>query len=198
VKVARALVSVSDKAGVADFARALAGLGVQILSTGGTAKLLGKGRPEGHRGFGAHRLPGDARRPGEDAAPERSTAASSRGATAAEHMAAIGKAGIEPIDLIVVNLYPFQATVADPTARSRTPSRTSTSAAGDAARGGEELRRSRRGGRPRGLREGTGGNPRHGGVAAATRFELAKKVFAHTASYDGGHRQPPVLAGCRQ
>ena len=44
----------------------------------------------------------------------RSTAASSRGATSREHMAAIEKAGIAPIDLIVVNLYPFEATVADP------------------------------------------------------------------------------------
>ena len=42
MRVARALVSVSDKAGVAEFVRALAGLGVEILSTGGTAKLLEK------------------------------------------------------------------------------------------------------------------------------------------------------------
>ncbi|MDH5210312.1 MAG: bifunctional phosphoribosylaminoimidazolecarboxamide formyltransferase/IMP cyclohydrolase, partial [Betaproteobacteria bacterium] len=41
-KLRRALISVSDKSGIADFARALAGLDVEILSTGGTAKLLEK------------------------------------------------------------------------------------------------------------------------------------------------------------
>jgi phosphoribosylaminoimidazolecarboxamide formyltransferase/IMP cyclohydrolase len=60
-KVSRALLSVSDKSGIVEFARALAALGVQILSTGGTAKLLEK--------EGLHRVPGDARRPRQDPAP---------------------------------------------------------------------------------------------------------------------------------
>src|SRR5258706_12178510 len=113
MNVARALISVSDKAGVVDFARALAGLGVQILSTGGTAKLLEKEglkvtEVSAHTGF-PEMLDGRVK-------PLHPTI---HGGILArrdsrEHMAAIEKAGIAPIDLVVVNLYPFQATVADP------------------------------------------------------------------------------------
>src|SRR5207244_5432664 len=112
-KVQRALLSVSDKSGIAEFARALSSLGIEIVSTGGTARLLEKeglrvtevaaytgfpemldGRvktlhPKIHGGLLARR---------DDPA----------------HLAAIRQAGIAPIDLLVVNLYPFQATVADP------------------------------------------------------------------------------------
>jgi phosphoribosylaminoimidazolecarboxamide formyltransferase / IMP cyclohydrolase len=107
----RALLSVSDKTGIVEFAQALHGLGIQLLSTGGTAKLLAdKGlpvtevaevtnfpemldgrvktlHPKVHGGLLARReLP--------------------------EHMAALKEHGIETIDLLVVNLYPFEATVA--------------------------------------------------------------------------------------
>ena len=107
----KALISVSDKTGIVEFAQALHALGVQLLSTGGTAKLLaGVGLPvtevaevtqfpemlDGrvktlhpmvHGGLLARRdLP--------------------------EHMAALKEHGIETIDLLVVNLYPFEATVA--------------------------------------------------------------------------------------
>ncbi|HMN93602.1 MAG TPA: bifunctional phosphoribosylaminoimidazolecarboxamide formyltransferase/IMP cyclohydrolase [Hydrogenophaga sp.] len=109
----RALLSVSDKTGIVEFAQALHGLGVKLLSTGGTAKLLADrglpvtevaevthfpemldGRvktlhPKVHGGLLARReLP--------------------------EHMAALKEHGIETIDLLVVNLYPFEATVAKP------------------------------------------------------------------------------------
>lgn len=107
----KALISVSDKTGIVEFAQALHALGVQLLSTGGTAKLLAdKGLPvtevaevtkfpemlDGrvktlhpmvHGGLLARReLP--------------------------EHIAALKEHGIETIDLLVVNLYPFEATVA--------------------------------------------------------------------------------------
>lgn len=107
----KALISVSDKTGIVEFAQALHALGVQLLSTGGTAKLLAgvglsvtevaevtqfpemlDGRvktlhPMVHGGLLARRdLP--------------------------EHMAALKEHGIETIDLLVVNLYPFEATVA--------------------------------------------------------------------------------------
>ncbi len=107
----RALISVSDKTGVVDLARSLHALGVTLLSTGGTAKLLADqglpvtevaevtgfpemldGRvktlhPKVHGGLLARRdLP--------------------------EHMAALREHGIETIDILVVNLYPFEATVA--------------------------------------------------------------------------------------
>ncbi len=109
----QALISVSDKTGIADFARALHSLGVQLISTGGTAKLLAEqglpvkevaevtgfpemldGRvktlhPMVHGGLLARRdLP--------------------------EHMAALKAHGIVTIDLLVVNLYPFEKTVATP------------------------------------------------------------------------------------
>ncbi|HSN79808.1 MAG TPA: bifunctional phosphoribosylaminoimidazolecarboxamide formyltransferase/IMP cyclohydrolase, partial [Rhodoferax sp.] len=108
-----ALISVSDKTGIVDFARALHALGIKLLSTGGTAKLLAEqglpvtevaeltgfpemldGRvktlhPKVHGGLLARRdLP--------------------------EHMAALKAHAIDTIDLLVVNLYPFEATVAKP------------------------------------------------------------------------------------
>ncbi|PYO18647.1 MAG: bifunctional phosphoribosylaminoimidazolecarboxamide formyltransferase/inosine monophosphate cyclohydrolase [Candidatus Rokuibacteriota bacterium] len=111
MKVRRALVSVHDKTGVVEFARSLAALGIEILSTGGTATLLRKsgvpvrdvsdvtgfpemldGRvktlhPKIHGGILARR-------------------------DAAADVDALEKHGILPIDLVVVALYPFEATVA--------------------------------------------------------------------------------------
>jgi len=108
-----ALISVSDKTGVLEFARALHGLGIRLLSTGGTAKLLADaglpvtevaqmtgypemldGRvktlhPRVHGGLLARR-------------------------DVPAHMAALQEQGIDTIDLLVVNLYPFEATVAKP------------------------------------------------------------------------------------
>src|SRR4051812_5481146 len=108
-----ALLSVSDKTGIVDLARALHAQGVRLLSTGGTAKLLADqglpvtevaevtgfpemldGRvktlhPKVHGGLLARR-------------------------DVPEHMAALQQHGIDTIDLLVVNLYPFEATVAKP------------------------------------------------------------------------------------
>jgi phosphoribosylaminoimidazolecarboxamide formyltransferase/IMP cyclohydrolase len=109
-RVTRALLSVSDKSGLIEFARALAGHGIELVSTGGTAKALGTaglkvtdvsdltgfpemmdGRvktlhPKVHGGLLAIR--GNA-----------------------EHAQSMKEHGIAPIDLLVVNLYPFEATV---------------------------------------------------------------------------------------
>ncbi len=111
IPVRRALISVSDKSGIVDFARFLARRGVEILSTGGTAALLEKEGIEvkevsAHTGFPemmAGRIKtlhpkihgGILGRRGVDEA------------VMAEH-------DIEPIDLVVVNLYPFESTVAKP------------------------------------------------------------------------------------
>ena len=109
----RALISVSDKTGIVELAQTLHGLGVSLISTGGTAKLLAEnglpvtevaevtafpemldGRvktlhPKVHGGLLARRdLP--------------------------EHMVALKTHGIDTIDLLIVNLYPFEATVAKP------------------------------------------------------------------------------------
>ena len=185
MKVARALLSVSDKSGVVEFARALAALGVQILSTGGTAKLLekeGVGVTEvsAHTGF-PEMLDGRVKTLHPTIHGGILAKRDSR-----EHLAAIKKAGIAPIDLIAVNLYPFQATVADPDCRLET-------AVENIDIGGPAMLRAAAknyagvavvvdpADYARVLAEIRSG----GGVAEATRFELAKKVFAHTAAYDG-------------
>jgi phosphoribosylaminoimidazolecarboxamide formyltransferase / IMP cyclohydrolase len=184
-KVNRALISVSDKSGVVDLARALAALGVSLLSTGGTAKLLEK---EGVRATEVSAYTGfpemlDGRV--KTLHPKVHGGLLARRDIAA-HMAAIRDAGIEPIDLVVVNLYPFQATVADPDCRLEdaienidiggpTMLRAAAKNYGgvavvvdpqDYARVLEDIRAT-------------------GGVCEALRLELAKKVFAHTAAYDG-------------
>ena len=182
-----ALLSVSDKTGIVDFARSLAELGVRLLSTGGTARLLADaglavtevaevtgfpemldGRvktlhPRIHGGLLARRdLP--------------------------EHMAALADHGIQTIDLLVVNLYPFaQATArADCTlddaienidiggpAMLRAAAKNWADVAvlidpADYAHVLQELR-----------------NPAGHGLQRSTKFMLAKKVYAHTAAYDG-------------
>jgi phosphoribosylaminoimidazolecarboxamide formyltransferase/IMP cyclohydrolase len=107
-----ALISVSDKSGIVDFARALAGLGVTLLSTGGTARLLAEAglavtEVAEHTGF-PEMLDGRVK----TLHPAIHGGLLAR-RDSAEHMAAIGRQGIAPIDLLVVNLYPFEATVAD-------------------------------------------------------------------------------------
>lgn len=110
-RVRRALISVSDKTGIVEFASALAEMGVALLSTGGTYRMLSEAglavtEVAEHTGF-PEMMDGRVKtlhpkihggilgRRGED------------DAAMAEH-------GIEPIDMVVVNLYPFEATVADP------------------------------------------------------------------------------------
>jgi len=106
-----ALVSVSDKTGVLEFARELHGLGVKLLSTGGTAKLLADaGLPvtevADHTGF-PEMLDGRVK----TLHPKIHGGLLARRDVPA-HMAAIKEHEIETIDLLVVNLYPFEATVA--------------------------------------------------------------------------------------
>ena len=110
-KIERALISVSDKTGLVDFARALAERGVEILSTGGTAKALKdagiavKDVAE-HTGF-PEMMDGRLK----TLHPKvHGGLLAVRGN--AEHAAAAQAHGIAPIDLLVVNLYPFEATVA--------------------------------------------------------------------------------------
>jgi phosphoribosylaminoimidazolecarboxamide formyltransferase/IMP cyclohydrolase len=187
IKIRQALISVSEKAGLVELARGLVASGVSLFSTGGTAKLLAAngirvtevadytgypemldGRlktlhPKVHGGLLARRdLP--------------------------HHMAAIKDAGIEPIDLVVVNLYPFQQTIARPgctfeeavenidiggptMVRAAAKNHGGVAVAtdpGDYAHILDEMRAS------------------GGALSAATRLALAKKAFAHTAAYDAG------------
>jgi len=184
-QIKRALISVSDKDGIVDFARGLKKFGIEILSTGGTAKLLAErgvevtevgdytgfpemldGRvktlhPKVHGGIlGRRDLP--------------------------EHVKAMQDANIPPIDMVVVNLYPFAATIAKPNCTL-----------GDAIEnidiGGPTMVRA------------AAKNYQHvavvvdpkdykpllselemtsGILGGDTKFNLAKKAFSHTAEYD--------------
>lgn len=108
-----ALISVSDKTGILEFAQALHALGISLLSTGGTAKLLSEaGLPvtevADHTGF-PEMLDGRVK----TLHPKVHGGLLARRDVPA-HMASIKDHGIDTIDLLVVNLYPFEATVAKP------------------------------------------------------------------------------------
>ncbi len=179
-----ALLSVSDKTGIVDFAQALHALGIQLLSTGGTAKLLAAsglpvtevseitgfpemldGRvktlhPRVHGGLLARR-------------------------DVPEHMAALKEHGIGTIDLLIINLYPF----AQATARADC---TLEDAIENIDIGGPAmLRAAAKNWQDVGVVIDPVDYPqvltelKEGGLKRATKFGLARKVFAHTAAYDG-------------
>ena len=113
MKIKRALISVSDKTGLIDFARELVALGIEIISTGGTAALLKK---EGVACVEISEFTGS---------PEildgrvKTLHPKVHGGLLfvrdnADHEAQAREHGIEPIDMVVVNLYPFEKTVARP------------------------------------------------------------------------------------
>ncbi|TAG82216.1 MAG: bifunctional phosphoribosylaminoimidazolecarboxamide formyltransferase/IMP cyclohydrolase PurH [Betaproteobacteria bacterium] len=184
-KITRALISVSDKTGLVEFAKTLSKHGVELLSTGGSAKTLRDaglqvtdvggytgfpemldGRvktlhPKVHGGILANRL-------------------------LPAHMSAVEGAKIPLIDLVVVNLYPFRETVAKPNCSLEDaienidiggPTMVRAAAknwegvaivvdAGDYEYLSAEM------------------NDNAGALSRKTRFALAKKAFSHTASYD--------------
>ncbi|MBI4937809.1 MAG: bifunctional phosphoribosylaminoimidazolecarboxamide formyltransferase/IMP cyclohydrolase [Nitrosomonadales bacterium] len=183
--IKQALISVSDKTGVLEFAQGLHRLGVSILSTGGTAKLLAANgipvtevaeytgfpemldgrvktlQPKIHAGILARRdLP--------------------------EHVATLAKHNIPGIDLVAVNLYPFSATVAKPDCSLE-------DAIENIDIGGPTMVRAAAKNHPHVavvtdpadyaalLAEIQANN---GAVSGATCFSLAKKAFSHTAAYD--------------
>jgi phosphoribosylaminoimidazolecarboxamide formyltransferase/IMP cyclohydrolase len=180
--VRRALISVSDKTGVVDFARELAALGVEILSTGGTFKLL---RENGvaavevadYTGF-PEMMDGRVK----TLHPKIHGGILGRrdldGAVMAEH-------GIAPIDLVAVNLYPFAATVAKPGCSL-------PDAIENIDIGGPTMVRSAAKNHKDvaivvSAADYTGivASLKTGGLTYAQRFELALKAFEHTAAYDG-------------
>src|SRR3954452_21986303 len=106
-KIQRAILSVTDKTGLSDFARKLSALGVELISTGGTAKLL---RDSGIKVQDISDLTGfpemlDGRI--KTLHPKVHGGILHRGADPA-HRAAVAEHGIQPIEMIVVNLYAFQ------------------------------------------------------------------------------------------
>jgi phosphoribosylaminoimidazolecarboxamide formyltransferase/IMP cyclohydrolase len=110
IRVRRALISVSDKTGVVDFAKGLAAVGAEILSTGGTATAL---REAGIEVTDVSEFTGQEEILGgrvKTLHPRLHAAILARRADP-EHMATLEREGIEPIDLVCVNLYPFEETV---------------------------------------------------------------------------------------
>ena len=186
MRIRRALISVSDKSGVVDFARDLAAMGVEIISTGGTAAALSSaglqvlpiesvtgfpemmdGRvktlhPKVHGGLlGVRNNP--------------------------EHMAAMASHGILPIDLVCVNLYPFEATVARPGIAEHDAIENidigGPSMLRSAAKNFESVTVVTDGAQyPRVIAEMRAND---GATTLALRRECAQAVFARTAEYDG-------------
>ena len=110
-RITRALLSVSDKTGLIDFAKQLAGYGVELVSTGGTAKAL---KDAGLDVLDVSQLTGF---PEMMDGRVKTLHPKVHGGLLAirgnkEHAAAMEQHHIKPIDLLVVNLYPFEATVA--------------------------------------------------------------------------------------
>ncbi|AOZ50759.1 bifunctional phosphoribosylaminoimidazolecarboxamide formyltransferase/IMP cyclohydrolase [Chromobacterium vaccinii] len=185
-KIERALISVSDKSGVLEFARELSALGVHILSTGGTAKLLLEaGLPvtevSDYTGF-PEMLDGRVK----TLHPKVHGGILGR-RDLPEHVATMAEHGIGNIDLVCVNLYPFEATIANPDCsledaienidiggptmvRSAAKNWAHVAIVTDSADYPALV----------GELKASGGK-----LAKATRFELAKKAFTHTAAYDG-------------
>jgi phosphoribosylaminoimidazolecarboxamide formyltransferase/IMP cyclohydrolase len=185
-KIHRALISVSDKTGILDFARELAAFNVEILSTGGTAKML---RDAGltvkdvsdFTGF-PEMLDGRVK----TLHPKVHGGLLGMRANP-EHVATMQKHGIEPIDMVVVNLYPFEATVAKADC-------TLEDAIENIDIGGPTMLRSAAKNNadvtvlvdPADYRVVLDEMKANGGaVARATNFRLAVKVYQHTAAYDG-------------
>ncbi len=183
--IKRALLSVSDKTGLIDFARALAGNGVELLSTGGTAKAI---RDAGlavidvadYTGF-PEMLDGRVK----TLHPKVHAGILARRDLTA-HVETMSEHGMGYIDLVCVNLYPFVETVSKP--------HTLDDAIENIDIGGPAMVRS------------SAKNYKHvaivtdpadypalvtemqangGALTDATRFDLAKKAFTHTAQYDG-------------
>jgi phosphoribosylaminoimidazolecarboxamide formyltransferase/IMP cyclohydrolase len=180
----RAIVSVYDKTGIVDFARGLNELGIEFYSTGGTEELLrGAGvsvRPiEEATGF-AEILGGRVK----TLHPAIHAGILAR-RDEPEHVAELERLGIAPVDLVVVNLYPFAATVADPDV-------TLDAALEHIDIGGPTLLRGAAKNYPSVVvvcdpsdyNEVLEGLRRPGGVSPDMRRRLAAKAFQHTASYD--------------
>ena len=183
-KIQRALISVSDKAGIADFARDLHALGIEILSTGGTASLLAEaGIPvtevSDYTGF-PEMMAGRVK----TLHPKIHGGILARRGTDEAVMAAND---IGPIDMVVVNLYPFEQTVArddcdlpmaienidigGPTLlRAAAKNHAAVTVIVDSADYAPVLAELQQ---------------HDGQTTIATRYALAAKTFEHTARYDG-------------
>jgi len=200
----RALLSVSDKVGIEDFAKSLVDAGWQILSTGGTAHALREAGVEvtdvaevtGHPEMMDGRV--------KTLHPAIHAGLLARRARS-DDMAALKELGYGPIDLVAVNLYPFRETVArgdvpvheamekvdigGPTMiRAAAKSHVDVWVVVDPGDYGRVLAAVNAGGADGPLRGSVGPGADPGGnesSEAGLRRELAAKVFAHVSEYDG-------------
>ncbi|AIQ11188.1 bifunctional phosphoribosylaminoimidazolecarboxamide formyltransferase/IMP cyclohydrolase [Paenibacillus durus] len=184
MSIKRALVSVSDKRGIVDFCRELSALGVEIISTGGTSTLLAK---EGVPVIGISDVTGFPEI--MDGRVKTLHPAVHSGLLAVrdneEHTRQMTELGLDYIDLVVVNLYPFAETIAKPDVsyeeaienidiggptmlRSAAKNHAFVSVVVDADDYAKVLEEVRAG----------------GDTTLETRKRLAAKVFRHTAAYD--------------
>jgi phosphoribosylaminoimidazolecarboxamide formyltransferase/IMP cyclohydrolase len=185
-KIRRALISVSDKKGIVEFAKGLHGMGIEILSTGGTAKTLREGgipvKDVSEHTGSPEMLGGRVK----TLHPRIHGGLLSR-RNNPKDMEEIQKYNIEMIDMVVVNLYPFEQTIAKPGVSF-----------------GEAIENIDIGG-PAMLRSASKNfqdvaviidpadyekiisemKEMNGDLSYAIRLELAKKVFRHTSRYDG-------------
>ena len=111
VRVRRALISVSDKGGIVDFARGLAELGVELVSTGGTARALEEGGLEVRTISESHDFPEIMDGRVKTLHPKLYASLLAR-RDDASHLQAADEQEVEWVDLVAVNLYPFEQTVA--------------------------------------------------------------------------------------
>jgi phosphoribosylaminoimidazolecarboxamide formyltransferase/IMP cyclohydrolase len=184
--IKQALISVSNKEGIVELARGLAGFGVSLISTGGTAKQLREAgltvkEVADHTGF-PEMLDGRVK----TLHPKIHGGILAR-RDSAEHMGALTHGQISTIDLVVVNLYPFSETVAKPNCavdeaienidiggpamiRSAAKNHQYVAVVTDPADYGQILSEM---------------GAANGALGAETRFRLAQKAFSHTAAYDG-------------
>ena len=185
MKVKRALISVSDKTGVVELGKALADLGIEIISTGGTMRTL---KEAGVPVIAVQDVTGF---PEMMDGRVKTLNPKIHGAILAvrdnpEHVKAMKEHGIKPIDLVVVNLYPFRETVAK---EGVTPEEART----NIDIGGPCMVRAAA---KNYLRVASVTDPADYGALAAelaahqgslgfeTRFNLMRKAFRHTADYD--------------
>jgi len=190
MKISLALIRVSDKRGIVDFARGLNAMDVKLLSTGGSAKLLREaGLPvtevSEYTGF-PEMLDGRVK-----TLHPRVHAGILARRDSAEHLATLAEHDIPTIDLVVVNLYPFQQTVAKPGCTLEDAIENIDIGGPTMVRAAAKNHGSEAGG------VGVVTDPddypgilaelqKNGGeLCHATRLQLAKRAFTHTARYDG-------------